>query len=207
MSHPIPTDQRIRAAAFRALAVQGYANLSMRDIGAELGQNPSIIYHYFDGKDELLRSMLEVFVAHFLDRQIDQSVGDPRGELDAFVDQLLHPDPERATRIWEEPPSDPGDAVRKVYVELWAHAAWDRRFRQQTTEVESRLQRSIATLIRQGIEAGQFRNVDVDRAADHIYFLTKQGLHTQATTNRDDATKRASQLIDSVIDDLAVDGD
>lgn len=47
--------------------------------------------------------------------------------------------------------------------------------------------------------------IDGERAGDHICIVAKQAPHTQATTSRDDATERARQLIDSVIDDVADD--
>lgn len=67
MSSYPETEQRIREAAFRALAEHGYADLSIKDIGEELNQNLSIIYYYyFDSKDDLLLSMLDVFIEIFV---------------------------------------------------------------------------------------------------------------------------------------------
>ncbi|SFT00970.1 TetR/AcrR family transcriptional regulator [Halostagnicola kamekurae] len=200
--HP-ETERRIREAAFRALVEHGYADLSMTDIGDELGQNPSLIYHYFDSKDDLLLSMLEVFVELFMDGQAEREFDDPTEELRAFVDQILHPEPMHAERIVSGPPSETEAAVSRLFVELWGHAQWDPDFREKTTAVESRLHETLAETIRNGIEREHFRPVDPELTADHILFVLKQGVHTHTTTNRDDAIDRAETLIDEIIDDIS----
>lgn len=200
--HP-ETERRIREAAFRALVEHGYADLSMTDIGDELGQNPSLIYHYFDSKDDLLLSMLEVFVELFMDGQAEREFDDPSEELWAFVDQILHPEPVHAERIVSGPPSEIEAAVSRLFVELWGHAQWDQDFREKTTAVESRLHETLAETIRTGIEREHFRPVDPELTADHILFVLKQGVHTHTTTNRDDAIDRAETLIEEIVDDIS----
>lgn len=203
MSSYPETEQRIREAAFRALAEHGYADLSLKDIGAELGQNPSIIYHYFDSKDDLLLSMLDTFVEIFVGHQSERPESDAEAALREFVEQVLHPTPERVERAMHAPPDDIETALSRVYVELWAHATWDAEFREKTTEVEARLQTVIARLVRSGVESGEFREVDAEATADHLLFLVRQGLHTRTTTNRRNADTRVQSLVDEIISDLS----
>lgn len=198
------TEQRIREAAFRALVKHGYADLSIKDIGEELGQNPSIIYHYFDSKDDLLLSMLDVFVEIFIGQHAEGSIRDPREELEQFVGQVLHPTPAQVEGVMFSPPSDIEKAISRVYVELWAHATWDSEFRRKTTEIEERLKTAITHIIHSGIETDQFRPVDAEPTADHILFLLKQGVHTHTTTNRDTAIEQAQTLIDEIIADISL---
>ncbi|EFW90087.1 transcriptional regulator, TetR family protein [Haladaptatus paucihalophilus DX253] len=204
MSSYPDTQQRIREAAFRALAEHGYADLSIKDIGNELGQNPSIIYHYYDSKDDLLLSMLDVFVEIFVGQQDEQQITDAEDELRRFVGQILHPTPAQVERAIFSPPTDIETAVSRVYVELWAHATWDDDFRKETTQAEDSLRAVIARILRAGIEDGQFRSVDAELTADHICFLIEQGLHTQATTNRDDAVERVLTIIDGIVADISL---
>ncbi|WP_423746901.1 TetR/AcrR family transcriptional regulator (plasmid) [Haladaptatus sp. SPP-AMP-3] len=203
MSSYPETEQRIREAAFRALAEHGYADLSIKDIGDELGQNPSIIYHYYDSKDDLLLSMLDVFVDIFVGQQDDHPITDAEDELRRFVEQILHPTSEQVERVMFSPPSDIETAVSRVYVELWAHATWDDNFRKETTQAEDSLRTAIARILRAGIEDGQFRSVDAELTADHICFLIQQGLHTRSTTNRDDAAERVLTMIDGIVADIS----
>lgn len=203
MSNYPETEQRIREAAFRALVKHGYADLSIKDIGEELGQNPSIIYHYFDSKDDLLLSMLDAFVEIFIGQQSNQPITDAEEELRQVVVQILYPTPTQVEQVMFSPPSDIEKAVSRVYVELWAHATWDSDFRRETTQVEDRLRTAITRIIRTGIKTDQFRPVDAEMIADHILLLLKQGLHTRTTTNRDNAVERVQTIIDGVIADLS----
>ncbi len=204
MSSYPETEQRIREAAFRALAEHGYADLSIKDIGEELDQNPSIIYHYFDSKDDLLLSMLDVFVKIFIGQRTEPPITDAKAELNQFVVQVLHPSSAQVQRVMYSPPAHIETAVSRVYVELWAHATWDDDFRSETTRVEERLKTAISQLIRAGIENDQFRSGDTELIADHIFFLLKQGIHTRTTTNRNDATERVQTLIDGVLADISL---
>ncbi|MFC6723232.1 TetR/AcrR family transcriptional regulator [Halobium palmae] len=205
MSDNPGTKQRIREAAFRALAEHGYADLSIKDIGEELGQNPSIIYHYFDSKDDLLLSMLDDFVGIFVGRRLEQPVTDAETELSAFVDQVLHPSTEQVEQAMDSPPADIETTVARVFVELWAHATWDDAFREETTRVDGRMREVLTHVIQAGIDDEQFRPVDVELTADHVLFLLKQGLHTRTTTNRDDAVDRVQLLVDGIIADISDD--
>ncbi|RDI71427.1 TetR/AcrR family transcriptional regulator [Halopelagius longus] len=204
MSNYPETEQRIREAAFRALTRHGYADLSIKDIGDELGQNPSLIYHYFDSKDELLLSMLDVFVEIFAGQRAEQPITDPEAELRQFIDQVLSPQPEQVEQVLFSPPPDIQQGVSRVFVELWAHATWDDEFRAETTQVENRLRDTVIEILRAGIELDQFQPVEPEQTADHLLFLLKQTIHTRTTTNRDDATERGQTIIDGVIDDISV---
>ncbi|WP_459193740.1 TetR/AcrR family transcriptional regulator [Halosimplex sp. J119] len=205
MSSGSETEQRIREAAFRALVEHGYADLSLTDIGEELGQNPSIIYHYFDSKDDLLLSMLDGFVDIFVDRQTDAPIADAEAALRGIIDQMLHPEPERVSEVISSPPEDVETAIARVFVELWAHSIWDPDFRAATTAVEGNVRDVLALTIQSGIERDQFRPVDPERTADHLFFLLKQGLHTRATTNRDAPIDRVHALTNDIVDDLVDD--
>lgn len=203
MSDDLGTEQRIREAAFRALAKHGYAELSIKDIGNELGQNPSLIYHYFNSKDDLLRSMLSVFVEIFIGQQSEQPITDAEEELRRFIGQILHPKPTQVEEVVLSPPSDIEKATSRIFVELWAHATWDSEFRRETTQVENRLREALVRIIRAGIELDQFRSVDPELTADHIFFLLKQGIHTRTTTNRDTAVEQVQTLVDGIIADIS----
>lgn len=203
MSGDPGTEQRIREAAFRALAKHGYAELSIKDIGNELGQNPSLIYHYFDSKDDLLRSMLSVFVEIFISQQSEKQITDAEEELRRFIGQILHPKPTQVEEVVLSPPSDVEKATSRIFVELWAHATWDSEFRRETTEVEDCLRETLARIIRAGIELDQFRSVDPELTAEHIFFLLKQGIHTRTTTNRDTAVEQVQTIVDGIIAEIS----
>ena len=202
MSTPLETKQRIREAAFHALVKHGYTDLSIKDIGAESDYNPSLIYHYFDSKDDLLLSMLDVFVEIFVGEEVQQPITDPEAELRGFTDHLLHPTPTQANRVMASPPAKIATAISRVYVELWAHATWDDEYRRRVTQIENRLKTAINQLIHAGVETGEFREVEVGKTAELVLALVLQRLHTRITTDRAVAVETIGDLVDETITDL-----
>jgi TetR/AcrR family transcriptional regulator, repressor for neighboring sulfatase len=72
-------------AATQLFAERGISAVSVREVAAEAGVNPSLVHRYVGGKDALLRAVL----AELLDRL--------RPDLEAFTDEDLLPDrPETA---------------------------------------------------------------------------------------------------------------
>jgi AcrR family transcriptional regulator len=202
MSTPIATEQQIREAAFHALVEHGYTDLSIKDIGAESDHDPSLIYHYFDSKDDLLLSMLDVFVDMFVGEQVQEPITDPEAELRGFTDHLLHPTPAQADRVMASPPAETAVAISRVYVELWAHATWDDQYRRRVTAIENRLQTAITHLIRAGVDTGEFQEVDVEKTAELVLSLVLQRLHTRITTDRTVAVETIANLVDETITGL-----
>ncbi|ELZ47303.1 TetR family transcriptional regulator [Halorubrum coriense DSM 10284] len=64
-AEPSDTRQAILGAAFRALCEHGYANVTIARIGDEFDKSPSLVYHHYDGKDDLLIDLLEFLLDEF----------------------------------------------------------------------------------------------------------------------------------------------
>jgi len=64
-AEPSDTRQAILGAAFRALCEHGYANVTIKRIGDEFDKSPSLVYHHYDGKDDLLIDLLEYLLDEF----------------------------------------------------------------------------------------------------------------------------------------------
>ena len=45
--------ERLTEAALDLFAERGFAAVTIKDITAEIGVNPALIYYYFDGKEDL----------------------------------------------------------------------------------------------------------------------------------------------------------
>jgi AcrR family transcriptional regulator len=63
------TKARILRAAFRRLAKEGYAALSMREIGKDAGVNHALINYHFRTKDQLVIAVLDEANRRLLERQ------------------------------------------------------------------------------------------------------------------------------------------
>jgi TetR/AcrR family transcriptional regulator len=145
-----PTDEILRAAAglFGELGVGG---TTMARIAAEVGLGQSSLYYYFRNKDEVLAALVaraNVVPLDLVDR-LSEGDGPAAEKLVAFIEG----DVEALCAL----PFDINE-VHRI-------AARDRdRFASYWSE-RARLERRLAAIIRQGIDAGEFRDSDARLAA------------------------------------------
>src|ERR671910_3642271 len=66
---PTHTRERILDAAFRRLAREGYAALSVREIAKDAGVNHALINYHFRSKDQLVIAVLDAANRELLARQ------------------------------------------------------------------------------------------------------------------------------------------
>ncbi|MDZ5813079.1 TetR family transcriptional regulator, partial [Halorubrum sp. AD140] len=76
-AEPSDTRQAILGAAFRALCEHGYADVAVQRIGDEFDKSPSLVYHHYDGKDELLIDLLGFLLDEFEASIADGGAGGP----------------------------------------------------------------------------------------------------------------------------------
>lgn len=86
--HPSPEDIRAHLldSALRAFARKGFEGTSIRDIGAEAQVAPGLLYHYFPGKEGVLRALFERSGALVMEAFAQAAaVPDARARLGALV--------------------------------------------------------------------------------------------------------------------------
>lgn len=71
------TRSRLRELALTLFAEQGYEKTSLREIAEHLGVTKAALYYYFKSKEDIVRSLLEDYVAE-LDELIAWGSGQPR---------------------------------------------------------------------------------------------------------------------------------
>jgi AcrR family transcriptional regulator len=71
------TRSRLRELALQLFAEQGYEKTSLREIAERLGVTKAALYYYFKSKEDIVRSLVEDYVAE-LDRLIDWGKQQPR---------------------------------------------------------------------------------------------------------------------------------
>jgi AcrR family transcriptional regulator len=101
------TRARILDAAFRRLATEGYAALSVREIAKDAGVNHALINYHFGSKDQLVIEVLDAANQRLLARQ-SSMYGSPGGFADKWA---------QARRFYE---SDLASGFVRVQAELWA---------------------------------------------------------------------------------------
>jgi AcrR family transcriptional regulator len=101
------TKSKILEAAFRRLAQEGYAALSMREIAKDAGVNHALINYHFRTKDQLVITVLDEANRRLIERQ-----------------QRLYGSPTSFTEKWREArrfyETDLASGFVRVQAELWA---------------------------------------------------------------------------------------
>lgn len=101
------TQAKILEAAFRRLAREGYAALSMREIAKDAGVNHALINYHFRTKDQLVIAVLDEANRQLLERQ-QNMYRSPSGFAEKWA---------QARRFYE---GDIASGFVRVQAELWA---------------------------------------------------------------------------------------
>jgi AcrR family transcriptional regulator len=101
------TKAKILDAAFRRLAKDGYARLSVREIAKDAGVNHALINYHFRTKDQLVIAVLDEANRQLLERQ-ERMYGGPGGFAEKWAE---------ARRFYER---DLASGFVRVQAELWA---------------------------------------------------------------------------------------
>jgi len=171
---PEGTREEIMRATYLALCEHGYAGLTIDRIGEEFPKSKSLVYHHYEGKDDLLLDFLDFVVDRFEAEVPLEDADGPRERLDAVLDHVL---------------ATPLPQGRREYlsamVELRAQAAHDEAYREQFTRHDRFFTDRLVHLIERGIEAGDFREVDAEGVAAGLV-ATFNGAMTMRVTTAED---------------------
>ncbi|EAQ45703.1 MAG: TetR family transcriptional regulator [Roseobacter sp. MedPE-SWde] len=141
-SHSDITGPRIRSAALKLFAQQGYAAVSVRQIAKEVGVQAGALYNYIPDKQSLLLSLMEGHMREVLAAwEALEKPDDAMGLLESFVRFHIRFHMQRS------------DEVFIAYMEL--RNLSDENF--ATIEALRRAyEDALETVLKQGVEAGQF---------------------------------------------------
>ena len=172
LQEPEGTREEILKATYLALCKHGYSDLTIQRISDEFPKSKSLLYHHYDGKDDLLRDFLEFM--------LDRMDGLPPLTGDTAEDHI--------ESIVEEtfPPADVADDdhFAQALVELRAQAAHDEQYREYFTRADRFIRKQVEHIIRSGIEEGVFQEVD-PRETAALFVITFTGTLTQRVTSND----------------------
>ncbi len=185
-----PTDTRdaIMRATYFALCKHGYADLTIQRIADEFPKSKSLLYHHYDGKDDLLLDFLEFMLEHQKERiPAKRSSGSPRDHLDAIFD-----------RVFVTPVPDDYRDFSRAMVELRAQAAHDEKYCDHFTRSDDFFRGLLTRVIQSGIDDGIFRDVDAEQVADFL-LMTITGAMTKRVTTNNDAIETARDELDAYV--------
>jgi AcrR family transcriptional regulator len=168
---PEDTEEALMAATYRALCEHGYADLTIQKIGAEFEKSPSLLYHHYDGKDDLLVEFLEYMLDEFESVVPFAAGDDPWDKLLAMLDMILAPSFDAE-----------GQDFNSAMIELRAQAATDPAYREAITRHDQFVHDKVVTVLREGIEQGRFREVDTHRVAAVVQTAFNGAMLQRVTT-------------------------
>ncbi|WP_300058370.1 TetR/AcrR family transcriptional regulator [uncultured Roseobacter sp.] len=84
-SHSDITGPKVRAAALKLFAKQGFAAVSMREIAREVGVQVGALYNYTTDKQSLLYDLMQSHLEALLEAFEDDPAADPQARLQHFV--------------------------------------------------------------------------------------------------------------------------
>ena len=183
---PADTREAIMRATYEALCEHGYAGLTVQRIGDEFPKSKSLLYHHYDGKDDLLLDLLEYMLDHYRETLPRSDEGtDPETRLHELIDYVLAADRDEDRA-----------AFRSAIVELRAQATHDPAYRDHFTESDRFFQDRIAAVV----ERGAFRDVDPEQVAAHLRTTFEGALVRSATADSAAAVEAVREDLHRYVD-------
>jgi AcrR family transcriptional regulator len=136
-------------ASARVFARKGYAGTVMKDIAVEAGIGKGTIYEYFPSKEDLFFAVFEWYVDH-MDQQAHIQIS---GLVGSTAEKLY-----MLTRSMMKAGMETRD-IFSLSMEFWAASASSPRrdrFRHAMRDVYVRFRKIFNTLLREGMERGEF---------------------------------------------------
>lgn len=149
MSGRTETEQQILEAALRALNAHGYANVTISDVSDEFEKSPSLIYHYFDSKEELIAELYDFLSETYFDFVREMDVDDPVERLRLLVEIVLFGD--------EYTPDD--DFYISLY-EIMVHVPHSPVLKEKYAKNEQKAVDLMANILQDGKESEQIKQID-----------------------------------------------
>lgn len=190
---PDDTRGEIMQATYRALCEHGYADLTIQRIGDHFAKSKSLLYHHYDGKDDLLVDFLAFMLEQFEADVSREKDDDPVEHLLAIVDHVLQ--------------ADYGDERAEFsasMVELRAQAAHHPAYREQFSRTDQFFHDRLTDVIQQGINQGMFREADPERVAWLLLATFDGARNGRATSDSFDVAAVRAELETYVTETLLV---
>ena len=148
---------QILDAALAVIVQKGYENSRMDDIVASSKMSKGAIYWYYKSKKEIYLSLVNHWV-HNYSAVLNHIVDTDRSASDQLRSLFQY-----FTVQYEKDP-----VVFKALLEFWSMAGRDPEFNDKLQKVYSEFVNLISTIIQQGMDNGEFKNLDLDITAMSI---------------------------------------
>ena len=134
---------------------KGFHAANVSDVAAEAGVSQGTVYHYFDSKEDLFMAVFEAWETGNLNREVLAAM-DVSTSASERLRYLAHAVGEYMTLTEEFFPAS---------LEFWSHIHRDAAIREGIRRIFAELRATVAQLIQDGIDQGEFVSIDSDVAA------------------------------------------
>ncbi len=173
---------QILQAAQQVFARQSFHSVTMQTIAQAAGLSVGGVYWYFKSKDEIIAALLARNAEPILDR----------------LRQLANDDAPTATRLetFFREIVAAGDEIAALYstgIKLYAMTDANPQLRNSVSAIGAAYRDGLATLIRQGVERGEFQAVDAADAATALLGLYEGMMLLKLTDSQSFQVERVLQ--------------
>lgn len=185
----------IMAATYEALCEEGYSDLTSQAIADRTERSKSALFYHYDSREELVADFIEYLIEGFEARIARIGDRPPLERLAAFVDWFL------------ADPNDDQVAFHTAFLELRAQAPYNEVYREKLRESDDHLRSAVEDILRDGIEAGVFREHDPETVAALLLAAFDGARTRQFTLGRNEylETVRA-ETVDRILADVLAPG-
>ncbi|HEX2809172.1 MAG TPA: TetR family transcriptional regulator C-terminal domain-containing protein [Kineosporiaceae bacterium] len=176
----IRQEEILRAAAAVVSRV-GFARTRVADVAAELGVSTALVFYHFETKERLLSEAF-LFAAEADMTRLDRAVSGS-GPASARLRAVL--------RLYAPAGQAPGWTLD---IEAWAEALHSSEIREASRRLDRRWRSAIETVIRDGVNAGEFDCPDPRTAAERIAAML-DGLGVATQVRRSVSRARAARWV------------
>lgn len=141
--------EQILAAACEVVSEIGFKSLRIADVARRAGTSTGTVHYYFSTKRDLMHAAFDWNFSQSLERRKDvlDAQAPAAHRLREFVDSYL-PQEGVTTTAWH------------VWAELWVEALHDPDLQELNDRVYGEWRRTVAAIIRDGQDSGEFRDGD-----------------------------------------------
>lgn len=180
------TKQQIMEATFEALLQNGYSELSIQEIADRFDKSKSLLYHHYNGKDELLLEFLEKLLEEF------------EGDICGCENRNHREELEKIVMLPFELSEDERKFAEAI-TELRSNAIHDQRYRERFDRFDQLVSEEIEETIAAGIQENELQNVNEERFAQLFTTLITGTLFRSQTTSND--LEESRRMIEEVLEE------
>ena len=154
MSEQSAASDEILDGVYRALWTHGYAELTMQDIASECDKSTSLLHYHYDTKEDLLVAFLDNMLSEYETRLGEERDRPPETRLVRFLARFVF-----------DPDEDERQSFHVALLEMRSQGPFNERIREQLRRSDALLRETAVEILQDGIDAGVFEPIDVDRTA------------------------------------------